>query len=71
MPYIEKILDHVSDFGWEIGSAEYEIDMISDDEPDDLLYQEEQEINVSFMAQEMLLYRKLTNKQKRFLRRFI
>ena len=34
MPYVDKLLkkidDEVSDFGWEVGRVEYDIDMIPD-----------------------------------------
>lgn len=34
MPYVDKLLkkidDKVSDFGWEVGCVEYDIDMIPD-----------------------------------------
>lgn len=55
MPYLQKIkneiVNRVSDFGWEIGSVEYELDMISDvDEGfEEMLRQEESEINSHFI----------------------
>jgi hypothetical protein len=49
MPYIEKIIDHISDFGWEIASVEYDIDMISDKEDwEEMIDQERKEIEIIY-----------------------
>jgi hypothetical protein len=53
VPYLQKIkneiVNRVSDFGWEIGSVEYEIDMISDEDEGfrKMLQQEEKEIHLA------------------------
>ena len=49
MTFIEKIItelnDRISDFGWELGSIEYEVDMIPDEEKCPLLEQHDIEIS--------------------------
>jgi hypothetical protein len=52
MPFIEKRIielnDRISDFGWEIGSVEYEIDMIPNEEECLLLKQHDLEVSRAY-----------------------
>lgn len=68
MPYVEKlienIVDNVSDFGWEIASVEYDIDMIPDDEECPLATQEEQEVAFAYAVDEYS-WNKYLDKKKR------
>jgi hypothetical protein len=52
MPYVKKLVDEindkVSDFGWEVGNAEYELDMLPDGEEEcPMLAQHDNEVHLA------------------------
>jgi len=53
MPYVKKELDklqdHVSDFGWELNSVEFDLDMLPDiEEPSEMELAEADEVALSY-----------------------
>jgi len=58
MPYIKRNIDYlnnkISDFGWEVGNIEYDIDMILDEEECPMAIQEQYEIESNFVHKECL-----------------
>ena len=69
MPYLQKIKDNlvdvVSDFGWEIASVEYELDMLPDDEECPLVEQEQSEITCAYIVDEYSWNKQLKGKNGR------